>query len=180
MTRQVLFVIALIFLAAFSRLIPHPYNFTAVGAMALFGGAVLKPRALALLIPYVAMFMTDFIIGFHDNMIAVNLAFGIVAIVGMTVVKKRSIGRIIGGSLLGSLLFFLITNFAVWLGDPTYPQTISGLIACYAMALPFYESSIFGNLALNSVMGDLFYSGILFTALYWVESRMPDLIHQKV
>ncbi len=169
----------LILLAGFSRLIPHPYNFTAVGAMALFGGAVIKPRSLAFLIPILTMFLTDLVIGFHEHMEVVYISFALVALIGILVVKKRTVGRIIGGSLLGSLLFFLLTNLAVWYGNPTFPQDFNGLLMSYAVALPFYESSVFGNLALNSVMGNLFYSGILFTAYAWVENRMPEAINQQ-
>ncbi len=179
MSRKLIVIAGLILLAGLSRLIPHPYNFTAIGAMALFGGAVIKPRSLAFLIPMAAMFLTDLLIGFHANMTAVYLSFALMAIIGMTVVSKRSVGRIITGSLLSSLLFFLITNLAVWFVNPAYPQDLNGLMMSYAMALPFYESSIFGNLALNSIMGNLFYSGILFTAYAWLESKLPEPICQR-
>ncbi len=177
MSRRKLYVIiGLIVLAAFTRLIPHPYNFTAVGAMALFGGAMIKPRALAFLLPLLAMLISDIFLPPHSNMFAVYISFMIITLLGIWVGRNRSVGRVIAGSLTGSFLFFLITNFAVWMGSATYPQDLSGLIACYTMALPFYESSIFGNLVLNSIVGDLFYNTILFGSLYAIEVKYPTLL----
>lgn len=173
------FLSGLILLAAFSRLIPHPYNFTAIGAMALFGGASFNQRSSAFLVPLFAMLLTDAIIGFHANMWAVYLSFALIAVLGMRLKNKISVARVLGSSLLGSLVFFLLTNFAVWLGSVVYPQNISGLVACYLAALPFYESSFFGNLALNTAMGDLFFNGVLFSSLALAESKFPKLAKLK-
>jgi len=176
--QRLIFLGGLVFLAALSRLIPHPYNFTAIGAVALFGGASFQKKELAFLIPLAAMFITDLFLGFHGNMWAVYLSFVLIAFLGIGMRSKRSVRQIFGRSLAGSVLFFLITNFAAWIGNPTYPQSFEGLMISYAMAVPFFENSIFGSLALNTIMGDLFFNGLLFGSLAFAERRFPKL--QKV
>ncbi len=174
-TPRTLFVISAILIASFTRLIPHPYNFTAIGAIALFGGAVISDRRIAFFLPLAAMFLADLFIGFHASMPFVYGAFILITMLGMRIRNNRSAGVVFGSSILSSLLFFLITNFGVWIGDPLYPQNISGLIACYAAALPFYDHGFFGNLALNTVMGDLFFNALLFGSLYLASLKFPRL-----
>jgi hypothetical protein len=160
-----IFISTLILLAALSRLLPHPPNFTAIGAMALFGGAYLSKKH-AFFIPMAAMLISDAILGFHYNMISVYFSILLIVVVGLIVSKNNNFFKIISGSLMASLLFFLITNFAVWIGSSFYPQNAAGLIACYAAAVPFFNYTI---------MGDLFFSGVLFGGFYLVRQRFPQL-----
>ncbi len=173
--KRILFLSGLVLMAAFTRLMPHPFNFTAVGAIALFGGASFKQRHFAILIPMLSMFITDMIIGFHANMWAVYLSFGLIALLGMGMRNNRTIKQIFGRSIAGSAVFFLLTNFAVWLGNPLYAQNLEGLMTCYAVAIPFLENSMFGSLALNTVMGDFFFNGVLFGSLAFAELKFPAL-----
>jgi len=94
----------------------------------------------------------------------------------MGALQKVTVGRVFGSALLSSVLFFLITNFAVWFGSSSfYPQTLAGLGACYLAGLQFYQQDFFGNLFFNTVMGDLFFSGLLFGAFELLKSRVPSL-----
>lgn len=166
-------------MAALTRLMPHPFNFTAIGAIALFGGASFKQRHFAILIPMLSMLITDAMIGFHANMWAVYLSFILIAFLGMGMRNNRNIKQILGRSIAGSAIFFLLTNFAVWIGNPMYPQNFEGLMMSYAMAIPFLENSMFGSLALNTVMGDLFFNGVLFGSLAFAELKFPALQPSK-
>lgn len=166
----------IILAAALSRLLPHPFNFTPIAAIALFGGAQFSRKYLAFLVPLAAMLLSDFLIGFHGTMWAVYLAFILTVAIGMGFLKKITAGRIFGSALLSSALFFLITNFAVWYGSTGfYPPTLAGLGACYAAGLQFYQQTFFGNLFLNTVMGDLFFSGLLFGSYELIKKKVPAL-----
>ncbi|HET6244560.1 MAG: hypothetical protein H0V01_08660 [Bacteroidetes bacterium] len=164
-----LFVAVLILVAALSRLLPHPPNFTPVAAIALFGGAYLS-RKFALLIPIVAMLIADLFLGFHDTMWAVYLSLILITLIGLGLASRVKIVTVIGCSLVSSVLFFIVTNFAVWLGSPYYSQDISGLITCYISAIPFFNYTI---------LGDLVYSGVLFTGFYLASLKFPKLAKAK-
>jgi hypothetical protein len=161
-------IIVAILAASFSRLIPHPPNFTAIGALALFGGAIIPQRWLAYLLPFAAMLLADFFIGFHGLILPVYISFFAIVFIGQHILKTKSMGNIIGASILSSLLFFAVTNFAVWLSSSVFPKSFAGLIACYAAAIPFFENSIFGSFFLNTVLGDLFFNGVLFGSYFAV------------
>jgi hypothetical protein len=161
----------LILAAAFTRLIPHYPNFTAVGAIALFGGAYLPNRKLAFAVPFIAMLLTDLIIGFHHTMWAVYLSFGLIVLIGMQISKNKKISNILLGAISSSVLFFIITNFAQWLSDPFYAKTGAGLAQCFTMAIPFFG---------YTVLGDLFYVGVLFGAYELAKAKLPVLQKAKV
>lgn len=171
--------LALILLAVVTRLglnlLPHPpHNFSPIAAMGLFGAAVFARRWLALAVPFLALFLSDlflnnviysqFYVGF--TLITswwIYAAFGLVMLVGWALLRERlTAGLVVGASLTGSLLFFLITNFSVWIEGTMYPKTGAGLLACYAAGLPFLK---------NTVLGDLLFSGALFGAYAWLGSR---------
>lgn len=165
-TPKNIFIASSLLLAIIGRLIPHAPNFTPVAAMALFGGATLSNKRLAYLLPLFAMFISDLIIGFHSTMWAVYLAFSITVYIGTKIHGNIKPLNVITASVASSALFFIITNFAVWLGGSFYPQNAAGLIECYIAAIPFFN---------NSILGDLFYSGILFSVYTLVTQRFPQL-----
>lgn len=162
-----LLIIAAVFLAAGARLIPHMPNFTPVAAMALFAGAHFSKKWMALLIPFAAMFLSDLVLGFHSYMFAVYISFGIAVLVGGIINGKTNPVSLIGASLGSSAIFFIITNLAVWFGSPFYAQNIQGMMQCYTMAIPFFGYSI---------LGDLFYNGILFGSFYLLQKNIPALV----
>jgi hypothetical protein len=143
-----------ILIGAASRLFLHPPNFTPIAAMALFGGVYLN-RKSALVFPLLALFFSDIFIGFAplDTAISVYGSFLLVGLIGRWLREHRSPLNIIKASFLSSILFFLITNFSVWVFWNLYPKTLPGLLEDYMMALPFFR---------NTLMGDLFYTGVFF------------------
>ncbi|MFN3490466.1 MAG: DUF6580 family putative transport protein, partial [Emticicia sp.] len=134
--------VAIIVLAALSRFIPHPFNFTPIAAIALFGGAYFSNRWQALLVPMAAMLLSDTVLeistgwGFHSGMIIVYAAFALVSALGMVLLKNVNPSRVVSASLISSLIFFLITNFAFFYPESAvadlnlgaYPHNFSGII----------------------------------------------------
>lgn len=160
-------VTGIIILAAFSRLIPHLPNFTAVSAAALFGAAFYNKKYTALLVPVIILFITDAIIGFYPGMGWVYANFILVAVIGLLMLQKMTVTRVIGASLLASVSFYALTNFGMWIAGTLYPHTFSGLVDCYVAAIPFsrYET-----------MGTLFYSAVMFGSYYLAQRRFPVLV----
>ena len=161
---RTLLALVLILLAAALRIAPHPWNFTPVGAMALFSGAVLKDRRLAFLFPLLALFLGDIFIGFHKLVPMVYASFFISVAIGLWLCDRRTIARISLATLLGATQFFLVTNFAVWWLLNSYPKTASGLAACYFAGIPFFW---------NTLAGDVVYSALLFGGFALAEHFFP-------
>lgn len=136
------------------RFLPHAPNFAPIGAMALFGGARLNKK-YALIIPLAVMIVSDYFIGFYSWQIMASVygSFLIYGLLGLVVRKNGSWLKIGGATLAGSVLFFLITNGAVWAFGSMYPHTFGGLIACYAAGLPFWR---------NTLLGDIFFTAVFF------------------
>lgn len=161
----------MVFAAAFIRLIPHPPNFAPIAAMALFGGAYFNRKSFAFAVPLAAMFLTDAIIGFHSEMWLIYLSFALIVLIGMLMLKKVNIKNVIIASLTASISFFIITNFGVWAFGTMYPKNIAGLIECYIAAIPFIQ---------NTLIGDLFFSGIMFGIFEFIKVKLPLLSQAKV
>jgi hypothetical protein len=156
----VLFIIA----AAATRLLPHPANFTPIIAISLFGGAYLAHRWMGALIPVAAMFVSDLILGFHDLMLPIYALMIAFSFLGRNLSNPSSAWKIGATSISSSVVFFVVTNFLVWLTSGMYTLDYSGLITCYIMAVPFLQ---------NQILGDLLFSGILFGGMYYlVRSRL--------
>lgn len=150
-----IFIPALIILmAVVMRFLPHMPNMAPIAAMALFGGVYFNKK-YAFLIPVGVMFLSDIFLGFHNTMPFVYGSFLLTGIIGIVLKKHNNFKWIIGGTLLSSVLFFIITNFGVWamnMGN-MYAKNLTGLVQCYLMAIPFFR---------NTLMGDLFYTGMMF------------------
>jgi hypothetical protein len=156
-------VITMIFAGAFMRLIPHWPNFTPIAAIALFGGTFLKRRELAFLIPVLAMLVSDAILGFHSTMFSVYASFIAIVGLGLLLQSKLTVVNMFSASVASSVIFYLVTNFASWTsGLMPYPMNIGGLMQSYIAGLPFFY---------NGILGDLFYSSVLFGALYLVTNK---------
>jgi len=163
---RMLLAFALILLAAALRIAPHPWNFTPVGAIALFSGAVLRDRRLAFFFPLLALFLGDIFIGFHKLMFVVYASFLVNVAIGLWLRDRRSIARITLATLLGAIQFFVVTNFAVWQFLSGFPHTASGLAACYIAGIPFFW---------NTLAGDAFYAALLFGSYALAERMVPAL-----
>ena len=143
----------IIVLAAVTRLIPHPPNFTPIIAIGLFGGAYIHNRSLAILITIGAMFISDLFLGLHGTIYWVYGSLLSVTILGRIVLKKVNIRNCTMAVMCSSFIFFISTNFGVWFTSGYYPKSIDGILACYTLALPFFG---------NTLAGSLFYSAVMF------------------
>lgn len=143
----------IIILAVLSRFLPTPPNFAPIAAIALFGGSYFADKRLAFLIPLAAMLISDLFLGLHGTLLFVYGAFMLIVLIGMKLGKNVNPLNVTGAALAGSALFFLITNFGVWLMSPFYPLNPAGLLACYTAAIPFFHYTI---------LGDLFYTAVIF------------------
>lgn len=176
MNKKLGIIIALVFVAALTRLLPHAPNFTPLAAMALFGGAYITNKYLAICIPLLALLLSDALMGFNgwvftEQVFVVYGCFALIAILGLTLQQHKSAIRVAGASISGSILFFVLTNFAVWMGGffhtpALYSLNTQGLIECYLAAIPFFQ---------NSLAGDLFYSTVLFGGFYIASINIPFL-----
>lgn len=179
----------MILLAAFSRLLPLPPNFAPIEAIALFGGAYFARKHLAFLLPVLAMLLSDIVLGMlrGDTYLAyfTNTAYlpsllanylSIIATVALAFGLRGRVNgtRVLGYSLGGSVLFFLISNFAVWVTAfmvPGYPACDISLVSCYAAALPFFKTTLIST---------LMYSALLFGGFSLLRNRLPALRAQTV
>lgn len=180
MNKKRFFVIsAFIIIAALSRVLPHPYNFAPIGAMSLFGAAYFTNTKFAFLMPLAAMFVSDLLVnnllfaGFYGEFMFFTPGFwyiygaiALIVVAGLLILKKVNIKTVVGGSLSASVIFFLVTNFGAWVGNPIYPQTLEGLFMSYAAGIPFFH---------YTVLGDLIYSGVMFGAFEYARQRTPAL-----
>jgi len=163
---RILALLAAILGAAALRLVPHPPNFAPIAAMALFGGAYLGRRSLAFVAPLAAMLLSDLLLGFHPYMWATYLGVALIVLIGWAVQQRIAPVRVGVAAVASSLLFFLLTNFAVWLQSGFYPPTLAGLTACYVAAIPFFQ---------NTLAGDLFYAALLFGGFAVMERLIPAI-----
>jgi|SRR5215469_7446719 len=163
---RLLLALVMIAVAAALRVAPHSWNFTPVGAMALFSGAIIKDRRLAFAFPLAALLAGDIFVGFYklSLMLLVYASFSLSVLIGFLLRKRRTLLSIAGATLLGSIQFFLVTNFAVWWLLNSYPKTGAGLAACYLAGLPLLR---------NTLGGDFLYSAVFFSAFALAEHFFP-------
>lgn len=144
----------LILLCVVARLLPAPPNFAPVAGAALFAGVFFQRRLVALLVPLVALLVSDLFVGFYDLRLMAGVYLAMLVPVGLSYVLRQrlSVVRLAGCALASSVLFFLLSNFAVWLLGP-YGYSFSGFLLCYTQAIPFFQYTL---------AGDLLWSGVLF------------------
>lgn len=162
----------IILLGILSRFIPHAANMTALTAVALFAGTYVRPAKWAFIAPLGVMLVTDLVIGFHNLMFFVYGAWALIALLAILLRGKddSSPTRVLGLSLSGSMIFFLVSNFGVWIVGDFYAKTWDGFVTCFVMALPFLQ---------NQVVGDLVYVTAFFTVWHVLRSRIPQLAATK-
>jgi hypothetical protein len=167
MNKDRLITLSLIILAAAaSRLLPHPENVAPIAAIALFAGAKFENKALAFAVPALAMLLSDAFIGFYSGMWVTYMAFAAIVCIGFLLRRKQDFSRVALATVAGSVLFFLVTNFALWSSHGLYPQTLDGIMQSYTAALPFFR---------NSLLGDAFYTALLFGGFALAERRFSRL-----
>jgi hypothetical protein len=159
--RSVLLPAGLILATAATRFLPHPDNFSPVMSVALFGSAVFLNRFAGIALSIAAMAVSDYFLGLHSTLPFVYGAMVLAGVLGFLLRTDRSPLKVLGTAFAGSVLFFLLTNLGVFLVQDLYPRSAAGLVQCYAMALPFFQ---------NSIAGDLLFTAGLFT-IYHLAAR---------
>jgi len=171
-------IILLILFASFSRIIPHMPNFTPIGAIALFGGAYLKNKYHAFLIPIASLWLSDLILNnfiftfysdftwFYPGFLWQYISFTLIIVLGYFFLKKINFKNVFITAISSSLLFFIITNFGVWISGSMYTLDFQGLITCYVMALPFFKGTLLGFMC---------YSAFLFGVLEFSKHKFEIL-----
>lgn len=170
----------MIIVVALTRLIPHPPNFSPIEAMALFGGAYFAKRSWSIVLPLIALFISDLALSLmmggvyfqyfiSAGFLMIYATIALLSILGFGLRNQVSVARVASFSIISSVIFFLVTNFGVWLGSAMYPQTASGLLAAYTAGLPFLQ---------NGLLGTLFYSALLFGSYELLKQRLPALSQQ--
>ena len=138
---------------ALGRIIPHPPNFTPILATAIYTPYMVNDKWIAVLIPLSAMFIADIIIGFHPYMLWVYGAIGLSTLISSWSMRFNKKYIQLGVmAILSSILFFIITNFAVWIIWDYYPKTIDGLIICYIKAIPFFQNTLLGTMIYTALI----------------------------
>jgi len=181
-----LIVFGMIAITALSRLFPHMWNFTPIAAIALFGGVYFKNIKTAFVAPLACLLFSDLLLqgkymagiaeypAIYSGTWLVYLSFAAVIGLGILIRKKPSALKVIGASLTGSVLFFLITNFGAWMTDHQYypVKSLDTLMYSYQLGLPFFRGTL---------LGDLFFNGVLFGsfALLSKEVRVLQLARVK-
>jgi Family of unknown function (DUF6580) len=135
------------------RLIPHAPNMVPIVAIALFAGANLNKK-FAFLVPLAIMIASDLIIGMHDVIFFTWGAFLLIGALGMLLKKHKRPSTVFASSIIGALIFFVFTNFGVWLA--WYPHTLEGLATCYVKAIPFFRNSLVTTVAFSFVLFGVF------------------------
>lgn len=176
MNKRLITLSAIIGVAALARLLPHPPNVTPIAAMALFAGAHFRNRKAAFLLPIAAMFLSDLVLGFAvygsamlKSQPVVYFCMLMTVAIGSLIRNNRSAVKIALAAFGNAVMFYLVTNFAVWAWDPLYPKTWSGLIACYAAAIPFFRNSLIGDFSFVAVL----FGGFAVLERFFVSLREP-------
>ena len=155
----------LVALGVAARLLPHAPGFLPIAASGLFAARVLRIPALAVVVPVLAMILSDALLPGEDWRIqAIGFAaIAIPAVAGLATRCWSGVLPTVGTMVVSSLLFWLASNGAVWAFSGMYPLTAAGLSECYVLALPFLE---------KTMLGDLFWMGVLFGG-FWLVQRTP-------
>jgi hypothetical protein len=161
-------VLCFISFAAIVRILPHPWNFAPIGAMALFSGAKLGRSSKAFVFPLVALFCGDLFVGLYSFriMLFVYLSFFLSVLIGIAFRNRQSPLFLSFATFLGALQFFLISNFAVWAFVTTYPHTFAGLLSCYIAGIPYFD---------RTLASDAFYAILFFGGFALLERLNPAL-----
>ena len=173
-------IVLMIVAAAVTRFMPHPPNFTPIGGMALFGAAHFTKKYWAYLIPFLALWVSDLVLNnvvyaeYQTGFTLITsfamfnfLAFGLIVLMGSNVLKKINLKSVVGASVTGSMIFFLVSNLGVWFTSPIhYANGLAGLGTAFTLGVPFFW---------NTLAGDLVYVGIMFGGFELVKNMYPSL-----
>ena len=133
--------ICLILVLSFSRLIPHPWNFTPILAVGIFSGFYFKNFILSLFIVILSMFIGDLFLGFHSTMFFTYISLALAVVIGLFI-KHFKFTEILFSGLASSVCYFIITNFGAWLTLEMYEKNFAGLLQSYVLAIPFFHNTL--------------------------------------
>ncbi len=182
-----LIIFLVIILAVFSRLFITIPNFSAIGSLALFCGALANRNRFSIAIPFLALLAGDLILAatgklytdyFADGyFLYVYAAFGLTWFIGKTIKNKIKTSSLILASIAASVSFFIITNFGSWMQMPElYPRSAAGLGQAYLAGLVFYKNELGSNFFANQLIGDLTFNFIFFGGYYLIQKNSPDTL----
>lgn len=157
---------AIIFALALFRLLPHLPNVSPVAAMALFGGAYFADKRMAFIVPFLALFISDLVLGLHNSMIFVYAGFALTVVIGFQLQKRVNVTNTAFAVVASSVLFFLLTNFGAWLTSGLYAKTAAGLMQAYVAGIPFFQ---------NSLLGNLVYAAVIFGGYHLLQKNITSL-----
>lgn len=181
---KLILVISAVAVAALFRLIPHWPNFTPMASIALMGGALVANRFMGFIIPLIALVISDVLTiklinyqwitveDYFSSPSTLLLYLGFIAIIaiGFLLRKRHSWTNLASASLASALIFFLISNFGVWLGN-SLPKTFVGLLATFELGIPFFSYNLLGN---------VFYTFLFFGIFHFIYSKNPNLAKETV
>ena len=160
--KQNVFPFIILFIMVISRLIPHPPNFTPILAVAMMSGYFFKNLKNSIFILAFTMILSDIVLGFHNTMLFVYLPLFLIVVFVFKFKKEVNSKNLFILGFGSSLLFFIISNFGVWLLGNMYEKTINGLIDCYFMAIPFYK---------NTFLSTIIFSYCAYSANYFIKKK---------
>ncbi len=163
---QFIIISVIIFTLAIFRLLPHLPNVSPVAAMALFGGAYFADKRVAFIVPFVALFLSDLFLGFHNSMIFVYAGFALTVAIGFLLKNKVTMTSTIFAMTVSSVSFFLLTNFGAWITSGIYMKSAEGLMQAYVAGIPFFQ---------NSLLGNLVYAAIIFGGYHLLQKNISAL-----
>ena len=147
--------ICLILVLSFSRLIPHPWNFTPILAVGIFSGFYFKNFILSLFIVILSMFIGDLFLGFHSTMFFTYISLALAVVIGLFI-KHFKFTEILFSGLASSVCYFIITNFGAWLTLEMYEKNFAGLLQSYVLAIPFFHNTLISTFLYLIVLKLLF------------------------
>jgi hypothetical protein len=161
--------LSLIAIGIVLRILPHPANFAPIGAISIFGGAVL-PKRLSILVPLGAMVISDAIIGFYSLMPLIWVCYLLIALASFKWLRPATLRKGAVFTISSSVFFFAVTNFGVWLTSGMYTHNWTGIVSCYTLALPFFR---------NTLLSDATYTAVLFS-VYVLATHKLKLAERSV
>ena len=170
----------IILLAAFTRIMPHPPNFSPIAAIGLFGAAHFAKKWQAFFIPLIGIWVSDLVINnyvysssssnivwFYSGFYWQYISYILIIFAGLFIFNRGiSLTKTVGGMISSSGIFFLVSNFGVWAGGTMYPKNFGGLITCYAAGIPFIH---------NTIISDVLFTTVLFGAYYLLQVEYSSL-----
>lgn len=167
MRRTIAVIVALAVFAFFWRVVPHHFNMTPLGALALVAGARLRHPLARVAVPLITLVLSDLLIGFYDTVFYVYGAFALIALGGVLLRRRGALAHG-AGALVAAVVFYAITNFGVWAAGDLYPATGGGLVTSYVAGLPFLWKTLAGN---------LFFTLLFYAVFEVVDRRVAERRH---